>query len=415
MLSFDLVKDRHLRTPSEITTIAVSSHGPVFLGGKNGRIYILTLSESSSPLISPTVQLGTLGASWKTWMGDTLSSVRSLVIDEARNRIYALHSDSRLEAFHAKKNWTQFVKFAYFFKHNIEITSIVLVSKDQGNENCILGFSSDGELHAFEIVSKSGPKRTPWSEVLGLVFESSTPETSLILRTSTKSVAELVSDQEGVRYRVEALDYDQSTLLLKLRDLCKNETSLVRVRGLMLKGNSPVLMLEDQLYSSFGPLLIASSLPPRRWKYPSWRCLDSLEVPSAELTRQFFTASPEYVVCTELEQMLLTKDWPYEILASILRKKNVDGLAVFCGLYGAQETVSMALFLAIQEEEIAMEFALRNEEISQALISGFHIFIKRLLSPIWNQTVFEFHSCEISKSVRLTRSVLEVSRRDEFQ
>eukprot|EP00210_Caulerpa_lentillifera_P003237 g3091.t1 len=360
--------------------------------------------------MSPTVQLRPLGATWRSFFTDPVSSVRSLVLDEDRKRLYSLHSDSRLEAYQSNKDWNKFTKFAYFFEQGIELTSIVVVPEQQRSENCIIGLASDGELHCFHSTCVSTSKSTLWTQFWNRMFGASIQETKLVLQNSTRSICDVVNDHEEEKYRVEALEYHYGTLLLKLRDLGSDKSALVKVRGMTINSVEPVLMLENRLCTFSGHFMVFCRLPSSRWKHSSWRCLDSIELPSEELSLQFFAESPQYIVCAEKDQMIITKDWPCEILAQILKEKNVDALVVFCGLYGAAETVSMALFLALRDEEIAMEFATRNDEIKRALSHGFHIFLKRFLSPIWTKPIFEFHSTEISKCMKLTLPLIEVRK-----
>jgi len=323
------------------------------------------------------------------------SPVRSLIQDNAKGVLYALHENSTIEVFLCRSN--DVGKRIARYRPKEDRTSFVelfpMINPDP-NKGQLLAISIDGFLFNFSI--DLNPSKSALQILAKFLTHSSISELRLTHQESCLATA-LHSD--GSNRKLIGVGY-LGGLILAVPVSLDGHHSVELWTASRLPSNNreeSVALIKEPIKLDGSVISIQSATDDDNSKL-----FEELELGSDEMTQQIFQKGKKFTVLAGSKVIDIRKRCPVESLLEILNVQIPERLDEFFELYGELETATMAVQLAASRgEECAFQLLLDDSRLSTMLFASeggtktsisiptqaIITYFKRLIDPLWNRSL----------------------------
>ena len=379
--------------PTEITCIKAIKPGKALIGGIDGVVYQLKINLSGTYVTEGfNATVVNLTWEWKKVLAARVP-IREIHVDPERELAYAVNDTCEIEVLSFEDGLLSEKPTrvaVYDCGSAIHITSFAILPKSGFGGAVFLAVSQAGEMFFFaldqnrlslkDLSPEAVKKKAKFLCGIGLKqnlrvvhhiadaaphFESCMPQGG-----SVKVVAVHQTTIYLSVYRHE----DGTSTLWELKNGVDGLRDLQMVEGTSLRGKVLGLHPVTPLPAQFGG---AKPIEERSRVN--------------ELTMQFFYPNQPMKIFSNEQFQMLHREWPCDVLSSILERGNDYELKEFIETYSMTETAAMLLFLCLREDEAAQRILLEDSRFVASVPDGCIKLFKRLTIPIWMAEVF---ACE---------------------
>lgn len=376
-----------------VTAFAASGDGLALLGTHTGAIYQLKIwAKGPTLLYGIQHQLDRLHWELKRYLG-RVDPVIVIHVDPLRKLAYALHGDSEINVFSLEPGGIvggNPIRIANLERNEDEpVLSSIHALPRFGFHDCVLvGCSRTGQCEFYYLEPSVSGK---WKlETRNLTKKAKTYcgfglDKNLVMKYQNKVSDEYFGEILGEGYWITVGNVLDTTIILNGFNQGTDQTALFELK-LANNGHFDLSQIQS-LETQGGRIEGVVKLEEPNDHFRGAQRLPEQIFWEDELNRQMFYSETNFLIFTKTHFRRMQKESHCQILMKILNLHSEELLDQFLESYSPQETAAMVLYLRVCNYDVLQAFKASSRIMEHAL-EGIHLFLKRILAPVWLNPVF---------------------------